>query len=601
MNTKSPQSLLSALALSFFLGSALSGQFAEDFEGLNAGTTGMSIIGQGGWTTLAGGYDPLLIRPYSSLPSQLIHPVGGGMNLVGGATGYRAAFHSVPLSYGTWQIELDVYAAATFPGEVASAGLFLEPDNNSRGLRVTLSSTNFPFGGPRSSISIGVRTALGAFQDLSIPGATNLPSNRWYRTSVTIDFSSNRVLHCGITNLHTGIAVNHYPASWYLGGGATPAATLPIPNGISLRILGPGYNYHFGLDNLHLERAREWQVNQGDSTLRFDGMDGSPMDQATVTKCAGSSLGFEAVSSVNGGPWDLGISALSPVPLGAGGLMTSGGQIVNLDIADPAFTWLLGLSGSVPFASFTSSVPLTIPGRITAQMFVASPTRPEGYALSGASEVEIVASSATVHCQAGPTTDNGSVPLTIPPGWPAIRFCGQAWTSVFINANGTLSFGAPQTAPTPTVASFLSGPPSLALLWTDLNPSAGGAITSVLEFDGFSPSYQFKFFGLPAGVGGAPVQHSVSVEFSGDSSIGATPTTQSASLRFQVAPGHTLDSLIGISPGNGASPFPVQFDMTASGANPPTDAVLDFRQGAVPIGFGGITIPFADPTQWFVN
>lgn len=600
MNTKSPQSLLSALAFSFLLGSGLSAQFVENFENLNAGSSGMPLVGQGGWTAIPSNAS-LSVVPQQGTSWVPPHPGGGGLQLVSGIGPPLGASHPVTFGLDAWSITWDAFIGSPSPALDAQIVLRLDPNSISRDCQITLGSRVVIGSFPRARVSLLCRSATNQSVSVIVPGTEMLLLNRWYRISVSLDFVSNQIFECRVTDLVTGAIIVHYPQNCYLGGGASPAPYLLLPSVVSIRAASQFSGLAFGLDNLRIEPVVQWQINQSDSTFLFDGRTGTATSIANVTRCVGSFGALMVASTELGLPWDLGISALPSVPRNGGGLMTSGGQIVNLDIADPAFTWLLGLSGSVPFASFTSSVPLTIPGRITAQMFVASPTRPEGYALSGASEVEIVASSATVHCQAGPTTDNGSVPLTIPPGWPAIRFCGQAWTSVFINANGTLSFGAPQTAPTPTVASFLSGPPSLALLWTDLNPSAGGAITSVLEFDGFSPSYQFKFFGLPAGVGGAPVQHSVSVEFSGDSSIGATPTTQSASLRFQVAPGHTLDSLIGISPGNGASPFPVQFDMTASGANPPTDAVLDFRQGAVPIGFGGITIPFADPTQWFVN
>jgi hypothetical protein len=59
----------------------------------------------------------------------------------------------------------------------------------------------------------------------------------------------------------------------------------------------------------------------------------------------------------------------------------------------------------------------------------------------------------------------------------SMRFCGQSYDSVWINSNGNLTFGVGSVAATETRASFLTGPPRIAALWDDLDPTAGGTVS----------------------------------------------------------------------------------------------------------------------------
>ena len=74
-----------------------------------------------------------------------------------------------------------------------------------------------------------------------------------------------------------------------------------------------------------------------------------------------------------------------------------------------------------------------------------------------------------------------------------IRFCGTTYESVWVNSNGSLTFGAASNPFAETTAGFLHGPPRIAGLWDDLNPAAGG----VVSFASTSSSLAVQFTDVP--------------------------------------------------------------------------------------------------------
>jgi hypothetical protein len=64
--------------------------------------------------------------------------------------------------------------------------------------------------------------------------------------------------------------------------------------------------------------------------------------------------------------------------------------------------------------------------------------------------------------------DDSAVPVALT---RPFKFQGQTYNSVFVNSNGSLSFGAGSTDFSPTVPEFLAGPPRISPLWTDLDPT----------------------------------------------------------------------------------------------------------------------------------
>lgn len=67
----------------------------------------------------------------------------------------------------------------------------------------------------------------------------------------------------------------------------------------------------------------------------------------------------------------------------------------------------------------------------------------------------------------------------------AFPFQGKFWTSVFVSANGYLTFGEGSTDFSETVEEHLYGPPRIAALYCNLSPDRGGFITTMQDGESF--------------------------------------------------------------------------------------------------------------------
>lgn len=123
-------------------------------------------------------------------------------------------------------------------------------------------------------------------------------------------------------------------------------------------------------------------------------------------------------------------------------------------------------------------------------------------------------------------------------------FFGSTYTDVFVNSNGSLSFGSGETDFTETVAEFLADAPSIRV-WDDFNPATGGSVFSTLTGNSFTVTWS----GVPQF--GNNDSNTFSISIFNDNAIEIALTSLNAS-----------DMLVGITGGNGAVD-PGQSDFSA--------------------------------------
>jgi len=160
-------------------------------------------------------------------------------------------------------------------------------------------------------------------------------------------------------------------------------------------------------------------------------------------------------------------------------------------------------------------------------------------------------------------TDDSAIEVTLP---FTFNLCGEDYNSVWVGSNGNVTFGAPNVDFSPSVAEFLSQPPRIAPLWTDLNPGAGGTVTAEQVGADFVITWD---------------------------SVPEYPNTGSNTFVLTLRPDNTFNmdypgftatgGLVGRSLGNGIGNDPGEIDLSAASepiSGAPGDVVYEFFQAA---------------------
>ncbi len=226
-------------------------------------------------------------------------------------------------------------------------------------------------------------------------------------------------------------------------------------------------------------------------------------------------------------------------------------------------------SGTFQFSVF---VPQSIALNFHAayQAAITDPTSPAGYSLTAATGVTIVAGP-TVTQQ--PLGDSGSAAITLPSGM-TIPFYGSAYSTIYIDADGYLSFGSnPGNDYTPTEGEMHAGPPRIAMFWTDLDQAASGTITTTVDNNpgiGIAPFVKATYVNVGEAYG-VPLIHNFECTVDNTGIITLYyPPAQLASA---------YDQITGITPGN---------SLPVAGSNPPTpDAMKNLSNLLTPNSYLG--------------
>ena len=141
-------------------------------------------------------------------------------------------------------------------------------------------------------------------------------------------------------------------------------------------------------------------------------------------------------------------------------------------------------------------------------------------------------------------TDDDQELFTFPPGF-TFPFFGKVYDHLTVNTDGNLTFGAGDSESTARdEGRFVSGPPRIAPLFTDLNPEDEGDIQAV--FDGLSLTFQwidvpeFLSFGIALG-------NTFAVELFPDGSI------RFEYDQIRATPDRGLQAIVGITPGGSSA------------------------------------------------
>ncbi len=150
--------------------------------------------------------------------------------------------------------------------------------------------------------------------------------------------------------------------------------------------------------------------------------------------------------------------------------------------------------------------------------------------------------------------DDSSIEVALP---FTFNMCGDDYNSVWVGSNGNVTFGAPNTDFSESVAELMSGPPRIAPFWDDFDPSSGGSVTA----EQVGADFVITWDGIPEF--GTANSNTFSLTLRPDNSFNMDYPGMAA-----------LDGIVGRALGNGLGSNPGEVDLSAA-AEPITGAAGD--------------------------
>ncbi|MEE2711802.1 MAG: hypothetical protein VX913_03420 [Planctomycetota bacterium] len=358
-------------------------------------------------------------------------------------------------------------------------------------------------------------------------------------------------------------------------------------------------NYWFDMFEI---RQADFQTNRPEASSDCEGVISNGFDPAISQACTGNSVDLSFSSTEIGQPWDFGYAFAAAQGGSQTGMALGSGQVINIDILDPTFQYFNGGTFTTPFAA-AFTLPVTVPAGGTASMQSAhiAPAHPDGFGLSQASQLDILASAAPVTLAIGDDVVI-LVQHQLAPycgTMPAINFYGTSYTYFWVCSNGQVQFSFPAPSPLVNQGQFTTWMPRACGMWSDLAPNVGGSVTLTAS----SADVKVSF----TNVATAGIMNTAS-------NVDITFTSGGSTIidNYNPDPGHTFETLVGITRGGGST-NPGPMSGTAAGTilgnmglglqtGLATDCIFESVVGGTPAaGWTSLEFPNSDGSQWIVN
>ncbi len=186
----------------------------------------------------------------------------------------------------------------------------------------------------------------------------------------------------------------------------------------------------------------DYQRPQDQADLTMQAVQGTGFEPAAYRTCAGRFVTLKLGTSLILPPYEAALTLSPLIPLSGGGLISTMGQIINVDLGQPSLFFFNGISAPffLPLVPFELKFPLpAAPFDVSMQAIVLDGASPEGFVLSQGVEIE------TVSAAAAPCALTASDWIAIAPSITEFgcQFyaptSGAAQPLVWINAPGAVS------------------------------------------------------------------------------------------------------------------------------------------------------------------
>jgi len=307
-----------------------------------------------------------------------------------------------------------------------------------------------------------------------------------------------------------------------------------------------------------------WQLNSADASVDVNGVQNTSMGPTTVVAAIGSTNTL-SYGSVQTSLYDLGVQANAPAAGTGPGASTPNFQAVNLDLGQPIY-FLSSAGGTTPnpgtWGGGSTSINFALgggPQRVCVQGLWINPANPDGVSLSQAADFQTEQPAVCGGTSVSPGDDSAHQVTLL----GTVNFYGVAYTDIWCNSNGNMTFGAGDTDFSQSVSELLDQEPRIAPVWDDLSPNVAGDVTA--SDDG--TTFACEWLRVPQfGTAGDENTFCVSIDYA----------TGTISCDYGYNTGD--DGIAGISPGGGAAG--ASTDLSGANSGGPTDAIFEeFNSG----------------------